>query len=144
MAHLIKLAVGAHTIEDIEAWQASRARGGPTHTVPTRQFPKRAPEIVAGGSLYWVVAGLVSVRQEIADIHEIRRDDGTRGTAIHVRRTLIPVALRPQRAFQGWRYLERDAAPPDVQEGDLAAGSHAADNTLPPALLRELAALCLI
>ena len=140
MAHLIKLAVGARTIEDLEAWQASSARGGATHTVPTRQFPKRAPEIVAGGSLFWVVAGLVSVRQEIADISEIRREDGTRGTAILVRRTLIPVALRPMRAFQGWRYLERDAAPLDA-----AGGSHAVDDDrLPPALVRELAALCLL
>ena len=139
MAHLIKLAVGARTIEDLDAWQASRARGGATHVVPTRQFPKRAPEIVAGGSLFWVVAGLVSVRQEIADISEIRRPDGTRGTAILVRRTLIPVALRPMRAFQGWRYLERDVAPADADHG-----RHDAGDTLPPALVRELAALCLL
>ena len=139
MAHLIKLAVGARTIEDIDAWQAMHNKGRATHVVPTRQFPKRAPEIVAGGSLFWVVSGLVAVRQEIADISEIRREDGTRGTAITVRRTLIPVALRPMRAFQGWRYLERDVAPADAAEG-----SHGADNTLPPALVRELAALCLI
>lgn len=139
MAHLIKLAVGARTIEDIDAWQAARNKGRPTHVVPTRQFPKRAPEIVAGGSLFWVVSGLVSARQEIADISEALREDGTRGTAITVRRPLIPVALRPMRAFQGWRYLERDAAP-----ADLAAGRHAADDALPPALVRELAALCLI
>lgn len=140
MAHLIKLAVGSRTVEDIGAWQATRNAGRPTHVVPTRQFPKRAPEIVAaGGSLYWVVSGLVAARQEIADIREVRREDGTRGTAITVRRALIPVALRPQRAFQGWRYLEHDAAPPDAAAGDLAAA-----DALPPALVRELAALCLI
>ena len=140
VAHLIKLAVGARTIADIAAWQASRREGrATTTTVPTRQFPKRAGEIVAGGSLYWVVVGLVAVRQEIADIRETRAEDGTRMTAIVVRRDLVPVQLRAQRPFQGWRYLERDAAP-----AALAAGNDADATALPAALVRELASLCLI
>ena len=144
MAHLIKLAVGAQTIDDVEAFQAARAPGAATWTVPTRQFPKRAPEIVAGGSLFWVVAGLVAARQEVTDIHEVRRPDGLRATAIVVRREIVPVAPRIVRAFQGWRYLEDDAAPPDLHGADVAGAPGGFPDALPPALARALAALCLI
>lgn len=138
MVHLIKLAVGARSIADIAAWQASRTSGDAAAVVGTRQFPKRAAELADGGSLFWVVGGLVLVRQAIVTVRETRREDGTRATAILVDRTLVPVAPRPQRAFQGWRYLAPAAAPPD-----LAAEAAGAD-ALPAALRRELASLCLL
>jgi hypothetical protein len=44
---------------------------------------------------------------------------------------------RPRRAFQGWRYLEAQDAPPDLRK------TKGAEN-LPEALQRELAALGLL
>ena len=52
--NLLKLCVGAETVQDLLDWQASpRAKGPdgkPRHV--TRMWPKRADEILSGGSLY--------------------------------------------------------------------------------------------
>jgi hypothetical protein len=103
--------------------------------VRTRQFPKRAAELCTGGSLYWVIGGLVTARQAIVDVQAVRADDGTRSTAILVDRELVPVMPRPMRAFQGWRYLTADDAPGDF--GRQTDG-------LPVELRRRLAELCLL
>ena len=65
-------------------WQADRAaerrRAGedprPFHV--TRMWPKREPEIVAGGSLYWVIKGLVLGRQRILALERRAGEDGIR------------------------------------------------------------------
>ena len=140
MLHLIKLAVGARTPDDIARHQAARAPAGDTVPVPTRQFPKRAAELEAGGSLYWVTAGTTSVRQRISAVREVTRDDGTRGTVILLERALLPVRLRRVRAFQGWRYLAPGDAPPDGTTRE-DAGEDAA---MPAQLRMALAELCLL
>ena len=52
--NLLKLCVGADAVEDLIAWQDSHragwAGGRPVHV--TRMWPKRADEILNGGSLY--------------------------------------------------------------------------------------------
>ena len=65
--HLVKLCVGAEAVSDLEDWQRSpRAKGPdglPRHI--TRMWPKRAAEILDGGSLYWVFKGMILCRQRI-------------------------------------------------------------------------------
>jgi hypothetical protein len=51
---------------------------------------------------------------------------------------LIPVQWRQRRAFQGWRYLTANDAPPDRK------GAGHGDDELPEALRRELADLGLL
>ena len=54
---------------------------------------------------------------------------------------LVPVEMRPQKPFQGWRYLQPEAAPADLPaDGPVAEGLDA----LPPRLRRELRELGLI
>ncbi len=140
MLHLIKLAVGARSAEDIARFQAARSRAGDAAEVHTRQFPKRAAELAAGGSLYWVIAGVAGVRQSILAVRDTTRDDGSRGTVILLDRALVAVAPRRIRAFQGWRYLEPGDAPPDAG----VAGEADDPEALPPRLRMALAELCLI
>ncbi len=140
MLHLIKLAVGARTPDDIVRFQAARAAGAGTVPVHTRQFPKRAAELEAGGSLYWVTAGITSVRQRISTVREVTRDDGTRGTVIQLECALLPVRVRRVRAFQGWRYLEPGDAPPD----EASSGPAGEDAAMPARLRMALAELCLL
>jgi hypothetical protein len=72
--HLIKLAVGAESLADLREWmaermaEAKRRRGPLRHAHITRMAPKRAEQILDGGSLYWVVKGLISARQEIVGL----------------------------------------------------------------------------
>ena len=140
--HLIKLAVGAESLADIAEWQAKRlkdakARGGkPELLHVTRQKPKRADELLAGGSIYWVVKGFVTARQRLLDLRDVTRD-GVPHCALVLDPLLTPVALRPRRAFQGWRYLDANSAPPDRK-------GRGAEAELPEELKRELAALGLL
>ncbi len=135
--HLIKLAVGVRDLDHLREVQAARAAVAPLRHL-TRSFPRRAEEIVAAGSIHWVVAGLLLARQRVVDIVAERREDGTPCTALMLDRALVAVAPRPVRAFQGWRYLEAEAAPADLEAG--GGGGEA----MPPRLRAELMVLGLL
>ena len=141
MLHLIKLSVGPKDVAALAAIQQDRLRTDPPLRAWTRMFPKRIDELTDGGSIYWVVAGFVRVRQRILEIREEDWDDGTRCAALVLDPVLVPVEARPAKPFQGWRYLKPEEAPPDVaQERPVAQGL----DLLPPKLRRDLAELCLI
>jgi hypothetical protein len=119
--HLIKLCVGVEKIEELAAWQKKRVaeqrKAGvkkPTPRHLTRHAPKRAEEILDGGSLYWVIKGVVRVRQRIIGIEPGTAKDGTPKCVLKLHRELVRVVPRTMRAFQGWRYLEGADAPPDL------------------------------
>ena len=57
--HLIKLAVGARSVADIRRWQTERARANPPLRHRTRNYPRRAAELLENGSIYWVVDGII-------------------------------------------------------------------------------------
>ena len=134
--HLIKLAVGAKSVADVTAWQKARAKVAPPLRHRTRNFPRRADEIIGGGSIYWVVNRVISVRQLIVDIRQAKDRDGAKCTDLVLHPDLVPVRGRVMKPFQGWRYLDAADAPPDEAITDASA--------LPEALRRELAALALI
>lgn len=141
MLHLIKLSVGPKDVAALAALQQERLRTDPPLRAWTRMFPKRIDQITDGGSIYWVVAGFVRVRQRILSLREEQWDDNTQCAALLLDPTLVPVEARPVKAFQGWRYLKPEEAPPDVATARPAARGL---DRLPPALRRDLAELCLI
>jgi hypothetical protein len=132
--HLIKLAVGSQSIADVQRWQAQH----PPARHRTRHFPRRADEVLDGGSLFWVINRVISARQRILDIVEGQRDDGTKCTVLMLDPVLVPVQGGLKKPFQGWRYLDPKDAPPD-----LAAGAQSSAE-MPAAMRRELAALGLL
>src|SRR5579875_3562446 len=138
MVHLLKLAVGIRDMAHLRVAQAERGRADPPLRHRTRQMPKRAEEIIAGGSIYWVIGGIVECRQRILDIVTDTKLDGVPCAALLLDPELVPVAGRPVKPFQGWRYLNRNEAPPDLSQG--AAG----DEELPPTPRRALVDLCLL
>jgi hypothetical protein len=77
-------------------------------------WPRRAGELLLGGSLYWVIRGVIRARQRIAGLEEVVGEDGIRRCAIVFDPALVPTVPRPRRAFQGWRYLAASDAPPDI------------------------------
>jgi hypothetical protein len=139
--HLIKLCVGCDSIEDLADWQKERvaalkkrgAKAELTHT--TRMVPKRVDEVLDGGSLYWVIKGLVSVRQKLVDIRPFRDKEGVARCHLVYTPELVVVAPRPRRAFQGWRYLPAKEAPADIGKFN---------KSMPSKLQRELAELGLL
>jgi hypothetical protein len=136
--HLVKLCVGADSVEDQLQWQSARSAERlaagldprPRHV--TRMWPRRAGELLQGGSLYWVIRGVIRVRQRIAELQEVIGEDGIRRCAIVFEPPLIPTVPRPRRPFQGWRYLSASDAPPDI---GAAPGD---EPDLPPGLREEL------
>jgi hypothetical protein len=146
MLHLIKLSVGTDSIEDLAAWQAERlaqmnAAGEkkPRLFHRTGQRPKREANLLAGGSIYWVIKGVIQARQKLIGFDEGTRPDGRACCLILLDRELVPVRPTKRRAFQGWRYLEADDAPADLgtrEHGDLAG--------MPPQMRKELAELGLL
>jgi hypothetical protein len=111
--HLVKLAVGIDDIEHLRRVRAIRTaeRGG--SWVPTRNRPRRAAELLDGGSLYWVIRGQIRVRQRLVGLHDGCDADGRRRCLIEIDRPLVATLPRTCRPFQGWRYLTSDAAPDD-------------------------------
>ncbi len=140
MLHLTKLAVGVRDIEHLRALQAERAVRNPPLRHRTRSFPRRANEVLDGGSMYWVIGGSLLARQRIIDIIEDLRDDGSACTGLVLHPDLVPLAGRPTKPFQGWRYLLAADAPPDLARAPMVKGEAA----LPATLRHELQALCLL
>jgi hypothetical protein len=142
--HLIKLSVGPASIADLAARQtafAARAadEGRPPHPVHvTRTLPKRHRDIAGKGSIYWVIRGSLCCRQAILALEPLTGEDGIPRCRIVLAPPLVPVAPRPCRPFQGWRYLPEADAPADLGggEGDVAE--------MPETLRRELASLGLL
>lgn len=122
--NLIKLCVGIDSVEHLEQYRAEQrlrleAEGAElASTHRTRSFPRRAAEILEGGSLYWVIKGQVRARQRILRLDEIESEDGKPRCGIVMDLEVVRVVPRRHRAFQGWRYLEEADAPQDLYESD--------------------------
>ncbi len=142
--HLIKLCVGIDTVRQLEDYRdrrraEMRRQGLKPHDVHlTRNTPRRAEEILDGGSLYWVIRRQIRVRQRIIGIEEAENEEGARRCALIMDTDLIRTEPRACRPFQGWRYLDVEDAP-----GDLDGGRDDTDD-LPEEMRRELRALGLL
>jgi hypothetical protein len=140
--HLIKLCVGVDSLEDLAGWQKGRIAELKKKKKPlelthvTRQTPKRADELLDGGSLYWVIKGQIAARQRLIALRPVTRN-GVPHCAIVYEPKLIATARRSHRPFQGWRYLNAADAPPDARE--LKGGKG-----MPEALKAELSELGLL
>lgn len=120
--NLIKLCVGVESVDDLDTWIAACRAGQDTLDHTTRMFPRRKEEILPGGSLYWVIRGMVLCRQPIADLEEVTGADGIGRCRIVFKPRIVLVRPTPKRAFQGWRYLDEADAPPDMPKRDGAKG----------------------
>ena len=133
--NLIKLSVGTESVENLAEWQkipqVQTPDGLPRHV--TRMWPKREKEILSGGSIYWVIKGVVQARQKILRLDEVIGQDGIRRCAIVLDPEVHRTSPAPRRAFQGWRYLKPEDSPPDMTAGKQN------DDSLPAELSAALA-----
>jgi hypothetical protein len=135
MINLLKLCVGADSVEDLTDWQHSQRRQWPPGQAihVTRMWPKREAELLEGGSLYWVIKGAILCRQRLLDLKEVDLGDGIRRCALVLDAEVSRTEAAPRRPFQGWRYLDPKDSPRDL------ARARAKDDPLPPALAQALA-----
>ncbi|MET0294376.1 MAG: DUF1489 family protein, partial [Phenylobacterium sp.] len=78
----------------------------------------------------WVIKGSVQCRQLITEIRPFVDFEGIGRCHLVLDAQVVRTDWQPRRAFQGWRYLEANDAPPDLGDGGEA--------DLPPELAREL------
>ena len=114
--NLVKLCVGADSVEDLLNWHRTHPSPFPTgeRRHITRMWPKREAEILAGGSLYWVVKGVILCRQRVVRLDEIEGADGIRRCGIILDPEVVRTEAATRRPFQGWRYLAPNDAPRDL------------------------------
>src|SRR5690625_5266000 len=134
------MAVGVTSVEHLGELQRPRLReqgGRATVFTRTRNFPRRAEALLEGGSLYWIIRGAILVRQAVLALDAVTDEEGKAACQITLDARLVRTAPAPRRPMQGWRYLDPEQAPADLDHGkdsDQEAG-------LPPELARELDAL---
>lgn len=133
--NLLKLCVGAESVEDLEHWQDSQRPHWPAGRAVhvTRMWPKREAEVLSGGSLFWVIKGLVLARQRILGLERVEGADGIARCALLLDPAVIRTEAAPRRPFQGWRYLAPADSPRDLPQG------RAREEPLPESLARALA-----
>ena len=134
--HIVKLCVGADSIEDLATWQAERRKSWGEVRHVTRMVPRRTEDVLDGGSLYWVIKGEIQVRQRLIEIRPFTDEEGVRRCALVLDAGLVATERLPRRPFQGWRYFDPNDAPRDLSEGP--------GDDMPAALRAELRALGLI
>jgi hypothetical protein len=134
--HLLKLCVGADSVEDMLDWLGSAQPGWPpgcsVHV--TRMWPRREAELLDGGSLYWVIRGAILLRQPILGLDRVDEGDGIERCGIVLDRRAVRTEAAPRRPFQGWRYLAPSEAPRDLPAARLR------EEALPPGMAEALAA----
>jgi hypothetical protein len=125
--HLLKLFVGLATLPQLIAFQrnklkVAKAAGEPLELVHiTRHTPKRAGELLSGGSIYWIMSGAIVGCQRLLALRPIVVDHVPHCQIVFDPK-LIAVAPRDHRPFQGWRYLDPKDAPADLKKGSRPRG----------------------
>lgn len=136
--HMIKLSVGSESVETLAGWQRERLRNHGRLWHGTRMTPRRQEELLDGGSIYWVIKGLIQARQRLIGFDFLLEAEDNRTTMLLLDPELVPVEPRRHRPFQGWRYLEPEDAPRDLARGESTG------EDLPPEMLAELRDLGLL
>lgn len=136
----MKLSVGTDSVDTLDEWQKTKRAqtdDGFSHHV-TRMWPKREKEILAGGSIFWVIKGAIQARQQIVRFDEVIGPDGIRRCDFVLAPELIRTQSALRRPFQGWRYLKVEDSPPDLPKG------RKAEEPLPTELAMALAEIGVI
>ena len=140
--HLIKMSVGSTSFRSLDQWQRRvcfpHASGKKAFIHGTAQRPRRADELVTGGSIYWVVKGFIIGRNPLVAIDVDEMGKGRARCSLICGLPMVQVAPRRYRPFQGWRYFRAQDALPDIKRGDLKK------STLPADLAAELSELGLL
>ena len=104
----------------------------------TRNTPKRADEIQAGGSLYWIIKGYIRARQRIVAIERSKDREASKKCAFLLDPKVVRTLQRAARPIQGWRYLDSRSAPLDEKHNPVESAD------IPEEMARELRSLGLI
>ena len=134
--NMLKLCVGAETVEDLLDWQASQR--APLARRPRRPRHPHVAEARGRGAGRRLALLGDQGRDPRPPAHpaaceEVTGGDGIPRCALVLDPEVIRTEAAPRRPFQGWRYLDPKDSPRDLRRGREAAES------LPPRLAAALA-----
>ncbi len=141
--HLVKIAVGIKSIDDLKEVQVERIRrakelGDATKLRHlTRNTPRRRNDVLENGSIYWIIKGYIRARQRIIGLDQVVGKNGKSRCALVLDPLLIKTVLMPHKPIQGWRYMDAQAVPNDLIEGEI-------ESSLPLSMAEELRSLGLL
>jgi hypothetical protein len=138
LTHLLRTGVGVDSIAHLHEIQSSRRK---MHDVSqafltTRYTPKRANDLLNGGSVYWIINRQICARQAITDIQTLHDDNGKAFCMISMDTDIIMTSPIAHRHIQGWRYLPTEKAPQDLRIFDPTAQEDLDD--IDPQMEKEL------
>ena len=124
--NLLKIAAGIGSVSELnqrfEAYGEYDPELGFVVPIVTRNVPRQREALMDGGSIYWIIKGLIQVRSEIIDLQDGEDSDGRRLCHIHVSPKIQRVVPTKRRGFQGWRYLKTGDSPPDMDDIQIGEG----------------------
>ena len=106
----------------------------------TFQTPKRRDELLDGGSLYWVIKGLVQVRQPLLDLTEGTKEDGTPCCLLILKNELVAGAADAAARLPGLALSRRRRG----ARGSASAALPEASSPCRPSCRKQLAELGLL
>lgn len=141
--HILKVAAGISSLEQLKLivsqYSYSDPELGLIMHMSSRNTPKRADELLDGGSVFWIIKRAIVARAPLVAIREEERLDGRKGCQMCIRPEVISTIPQPKRGFQGWRYLKDEEAPDDLEFNGSGSDGHGS-----PELAQELKSLGLI
>jgi len=128
--NIVKVAAGISSLNRLEEIVAEYSyidpEFGAIMPMSSRNRPQR-PEVLDGGSVYWIIKNKIVARAAIITIRDEERLDGRKGCQICIAPKVIPTVPFIKRGFQGWRYLKPEDAPADLITGDGDSGKGSAE-----------------
>lgn len=125
--HILKVAAGISSIEELEQvvdrYSYKDKDLGQIMAMSSRNTPQRRSELLAGGSVFWIIKRQIVARAELVDIRPEERLDGRKGCQMCIKPNVIRTVPHAKNGFQGWRYFQAENAPADLITGDSDAGT---------------------
>ena len=101
--HLIKLSVGVDSIRELDDWikerlaEKKKKKQPLEHIHTTRMMPTQKEALLDGGSIYWVIKGVISCRQKLIDLRPFSDKEGIKRCRIVMEPKLVAVMPKPRR-----------------------------------------------
>ena len=137
--NLIKTAAGVKDLSQLHSWLSpymTEYKGRQVIADWSRRKPRREKEVLAGGSMYWIIKNRIQARQRILGLEMVEDDEVGTYCLILLDPQIIKTDPVMKRAFQGWRYLEASSAPRD--RGVYNIGNSEEEGNLTPDMERDL------
>ncbi|PPR29272.1 MAG: hypothetical protein CFH32_00321 [Alphaproteobacteria bacterium MarineAlpha9_Bin2] len=106
--HLIKLAVGIESVDQLSKRQLKRFKEKGRCIHITRSYPRKLELREDFTSIYWVIKGNIQARQKIREVIEIKNDQSRSICHLVLDKKVVHTEIISHHPFRGWRYMNKN------------------------------------